>query len=58
MTQLEILKLALDGVEQKIRSAADLTRCCVTDKHLKELKDRIKEHDEIAELIKQRERLQ
>jgi hypothetical protein len=51
MTQLEILKLALDGTERKIRSAADRVRFHATERSLKELRASIEEHDCIAELI-------
>lgn len=51
MTQLEILKLALDGTERKIRSAANLVILRMTERSLKELSASIRERDEIAELI-------
>lgn len=51
MTQLEILKLALDGTERKIRSAANLVILRMTERSLKELSASIRDHDCIAELI-------
>lgn len=51
MTQLEILKIALEGAEKKIKSAAKMFDFCVTSSGIEEMKARIKEYDEITEMI-------
>lgn len=51
MTQIEILKLALEGEKGKIASAAKLLDFCVTSSGIEEMKARIKDYDEITKMI-------
>jgi hypothetical protein len=51
MTQVEILKLALEGAKVEIASAVKLLDFCVTSSGIEEMKARIKDYDEITELI-------